>query len=65
MIDVTEEPISCPDALEIASWGISDLATILFHYILFKVVDKIVYFLSFLFNVFWFSMIFISNVFMV
>lgn len=65
MIDVTEEPISCPDALEIASWGISDLATILFHYILFKVVDKIIYFLSFLFNVFWFSMIFISNVFMV
>lgn len=47
MIDVTEEPISCPDALEIASWGISDLATILFHYILFKVVDKIIYFLSF------------------
>ena len=47
MIDVTEEPISCPDALEIASLRISDLATILFHCILFKVVDKIIYFYLF------------------
>ena len=53
MIDVTEEPISCPDALEIASLRISDLATILFHCILFKIVDKIIYFLSFIFYLFY------------